>query len=368
MFVSGKKLYAILSVIGGALAAAKDECKFVNSLLGKDDSYDCCAEGYPNVKCSAEHVTYINLSGKSIEMAFPALGDLPQLAVLDLSNNKISGSLPDLSSLTSLTSLNVSGNQIEGTIPDSVEKLVNLKVFDASNNKITGMSDKIATLPLLTELILSKNSFEGAVPTCIKDFQNLKTLDLSNNKLSGAIPDAVTYIKTLVTLNLSNNALDENNIPSNISKLTNLRYLDVSHNKLVGEIPTKELEKLTNIASLNFESNLFLVGKVPNMAYDDNDYTCKFKDTNLCFVTSEKRLKCEYTDLDCTVCKENASLKDDICRCNDGFSGAGYVLCSDGSDSNLNTGSDSAGFFRTSFSSVTIATVILLASYILYLM
>ena len=35
----------------------------------------------------------------------------------------------------------------------------------------------------------------------------------------------IIYIYIYIYRNLSNNALDENNIPSNISKLTNLRYL-----------------------------------------------------------------------------------------------------------------------------------------------
>jgi len=374
MFVSGKKLCAILSVIGGALAAAKDECKFVNALLGQDESYDCCANGYPNIKCSKEHITYINLSGKSIEKALPEVGDLPQLTILDLSKNKISGSIPDLSSLTSLTNLNLSDNQIEGSIPDTIEKLVNLKVLDVSNNKINGLSEKITSLPLLTDLILSNNAFEGAAPTFVKDFKNLKTLDLSHNNFNGKIPDAVTLIPSLISLNLSYNAFENNpnedNIPTNINKLTNLRFLDVSHNKLIGEIPTKELEKLKNMASINLESNLLLVGKIPNIAYDSMEYTCNFKDTNLCYTKSQKEKKpnCVYTDYDCSKCTENATLKDDICRCKDGFTGAGYVLCSDGSDVNLHTGADSAAFFRASFHSFTIATIILFASYVLYLM
>jgi len=59
MFLSGKKLCVILSVIGTVLADAKDECGFVNEILGNGEGTNCCAVGYPNVLCNKDHITYM---------------------------------------------------------------------------------------------------------------------------------------------------------------------------------------------------------------------------------------------------------------------------------------------------------------------
>ncbi|ORX60105.1 L domain-like protein [Piromyces finnis] len=367
MFVSGKKLCILLSAIGSALAAASDECGFVNSLLGNDEGYNCCAKGYPSIKCSADHITYIDLSNKDIEMAFPSIDSLPELTVLNLSGNKISGSLPDLSGLENLIQLDISDNQIEGSLPESIEKLTNLKILKAGGNRISDVSEKLTSLSLLTDLDLSNNGIEGSLPTFLSKIPNLKYLNLSKNSFSGPIPEDITSISNLISLNLSKNSLEEV-IPSSISNLKNLRFLDLSENKLSGYIPTTEFEKLNNIASINLESNLLLVGKIPKISYDSNDYSCKFRDTNLCYLESEKRTKCKYTNYECSKCVENATLKDNMCTCNDGFIGVGYVLCTDDLDINLNQGSENASNFRATFQSITLATIVLLASYVLNFM
>lgn len=368
MFISGKKLCVILSVIGSVLAGAKDECGFVNTLFDRNEGYDCCANGYPNIKCSADHITFIDLSDNNIEKALPSkIENLPNLTKLVLKGNKLSGSFPDVSALTSLTHLDMSNNQIEGTIPDSIEKLTNLKTLDVSNNKITGFSEKITTLPLLTDLILSNNNIDGEIPKSINSFKNLKTLDLSGNKLSGKIPDEITKIISLISLNLSNNSLNDK-IPDLIGDLILLRFIDLSNNSLTGEIPTEEFEGLQNLATINLSGNHLLTGKSPNVSFDSPDYSCNYENTNLCYISTQKNDKCKYSNYDCHTCKEEATVVGDICRCNAGYSGTGYVLCTQNEDSNLNNESESAGYLRSSLQSLTIATIVLLASYVLYFM
>jgi len=366
MFISGKKLCVILAAIGGVLADAKDECGFIRYLMERNESFNCCIALGTKVKCSKEHITYINLSNSGIDKPLPDSIDLPGLTVLNISGNKISGSLPDLSNLGSLTQLDISGNNIEGEIPDSVGSLVNLKILNAGGNSITGISEKVASLPLLTDLDLSDNEIEGPVPTFISKFKNLKNLNLSKNKLTGKIPDAVSRVSTLVSLNLSHNSLDDS-IPSDLSNLRDLRFLDLSHNELSGDVPTS-LEKLSNMASLKLDNNINLTGKAPNIEYDSADYVCTFKNTNMCYMEEEKLEGCEYTQYNCSNCKENAKKnKDGVCVCKEGYTGAGYNLCSNINDPNLNQGSDS-GAFQVTYQTFTLTTIILLASYILYFM
>jgi len=361
MFLSGKKLCVILSVIGTVLADAKDECGFVNEILGNGEGTNCCAVGYPNVLCNKDHITYIDLSGKEIE-TIPEI-NLPGLTVLNLSDNKIT-KVPDLSNLHSLVTLNLSKNKIT-EIPESVNKLVNLKVLDVSNNALTSFPENTVNLSLLTDLDLSSNAIEGKLPDSIGSFGGLKILKMSNNKLSDSIPESIATLKTLIELDLSNNELT-NGIPSVIDEIDNLRVLNLSKNKLSGNIPTASFENLKNMKEINLEGNDGLYGKAPNIAFDevDSKVVCKFKDTSLCYAGKKNKL-CEYPGHSCENCEDNAEEdENNVCVCNEGFSGIGYISCQAISDSDLNNGS-SAADYRTSFQILTYTTLILLISYLL---
>jgi len=362
MIISGKKLYIILSAIGAVIASLQDECDFVNELLGNESGTDCCSMGYPCVKCSEEHVTYINLSDQNIKKEFPSNANLPELRVLNLQGNSISGELPDISGLSGLVELNLSDNQIRN-IPDSIEKLKNLKVLNLHKNIISTFQEKLVNLPNLTDLILTNNQIDGTIPESIGSFKNLRVLKLSNNKLSGSIPDSITSIKTLTVLDLSKNKDLGGNIPNDIDKLTNLRILNLNKCGLEGFIPTAALENLTNMAEINLSDNNELYGKIPDIVYDDNNYVCKFKGTSLCFVTKSRSL-CEYTSYDCTNCVENAELVDNVCTCKKGYAGIGYLYeeCNAQPDTELN---NSGGNFRISFEIITFTTFILIASFLL---
>lgn len=362
MIISGKKLYVTLSAIGAAFANLVEECNFVNELLGDITGSECCSMGYPKIKCSEEHITYINLSDQNIMKEFPSNANLPGLRVLNLEGNTISGDLPDLSGLSSLVELNLSKNQIRN-IPESIEKLTNLKVLNLHKNIISSFQEKLVNLPQLTDLILSDNQIGGTLPESIGNFQNLRVLKMSNNKLTGTIPDSITSIKTLTVLDLSKNKDLGGNIPSDIDKLTNLRVLNLYKCGLEGFIPTKALENLTNMAEINLSDNNELYGKIPDIVYDDNNYVCKYKGTSLCYVTKSRSL-CEYTSYDCGTCVENAELIDNVCTCKKGYAGIGYLYeeCNAQPDSELN---NSGSNFRVSFEIITFTTLILVASFLL---
>lgn len=64
-----------------------------------------------------------------------------------------------------------------------------------------------------------------------------------------------------------------------------------------------------------------------------NDETCSiecdFSGTKLCYSKINGNPYCNYpkTYYDCTYCKENSTFNTDICYCNKGFIGIGYIEC-----------------------------------------
>jgi len=368
MFISGKKLCILLTALGSVLADTKKECKFLNALLGEEESFDCCSLGYPHIKCNKDHVTYIDLSNMNVSSsALPeSFGELSQLTILNISGKGIKGTLPsDFENLGSLIELNLSSNEISGEISPNISKLINLKSLNLSKNKITNFPKEITELPLLTDLILNENSIEGNIIEEVKNFKNLRVLDLGSNKLNGSIPDAIVQIKNLVKLNLSKNSL-EGEIPKAIGDLSSLKYLILNNNQLSGEIPSS-IEKL-KMTEIDVSENS-LSGKVPKLSYTTVNHVCKYKNTNLCFKKDSKDSVCEYTSYECSTCVDNAQKDSNgICKCKENFTGIGYVSCSSSiSDENLNAGKDAANF-RASFQSLTITSIIIIASYLLYLM
>jgi hypothetical protein len=84
---------------------------------------------------------------------------------------------------------------------------------------------------------------------------------LSCNNLIGDIPEEISYLVALKSLNLSWNTFS-GKISENIGTLAQVESLDLSHNKLSGEIPAS-LSALTSLSRLNLSYNN-LTGEVPS--------------------------------------------------------------------------------------------------------
>ncbi|KAG8386465.1 hypothetical protein BUALT_Bualt03G0151500 [Buddleja alternifolia] len=89
----------------------------------------------------------------------------------------------------------------------------------------------------------------------------VKFIDLSSNKLTGEIPNEITSLVGLVSLNLSRNFIT-GSIPPQIGRLHLLDYLDLSRNKLSGVIP-RSLAQLNYIGVLDLSYNN-LSGRIPS--------------------------------------------------------------------------------------------------------
>ncbi|PPR93263.1 hypothetical protein GOBAR_AA27413 [Gossypium barbadense] len=83
---------------------------------------------------------------------------------------------------------------------------------------------------------LSANDLKGEIPDHITKLSVLFTLNLSWNHLSGKISENIGNLQLLESLDLSYNNLSSP-IPASMISMTFLNYLNLSPNKLWGQIP-----------------------------------------------------------------------------------------------------------------------------------
>ncbi|CAN0891659.1 Leucine-rich repeat receptor protein kinase EMS1 [Linum grandiflorum] len=83
----------------------------------------------------------------------------------------------------------------------------------------------------VTSLALNSASLSGHIPPSLSSLTHLRELSLSQRK----IPPEIGNLKTLITLDLSSNALT-GKIPPEFTGLSSLKFVDLSNNLLSGEI------------------------------------------------------------------------------------------------------------------------------------
>ncbi|KAK8629770.1 hypothetical protein V6N13_078598 [Hibiscus sabdariffa] len=234
-----------------------------------------------------------------------SMGALTSLQSLHLRNNNLVGEMPgSLSNCTELLTLDLSANRFFGAIPPWMgERLSKLIIISLGSNMFRGrIPDQICGLTCLQILDLSRNYLSGNIPSCIKnltamisgnrsdskifyktskgcfsdnialtmkgvvfDYSStlklIKLVDLSNNNLTGEIPEEMTRLIGLLSLNLSRNHL-VGKIPGNIGAMNTLECVDLSENSLSGEIP-ESMNRLTFLSYLNLSYNN-LSGQIPS--------------------------------------------------------------------------------------------------------
>ena len=70
---------------------------------------------------------------------------------------------------------------------------------------------------------------------------------------------------------------------------------------------------------------------IPNFEFnnmDDIEVECDFSGTKICY-SKEKTINslCLYPNYDCMACVDYSFVDKNICKCMDGFVGAGYIKC-----------------------------------------
>lgn len=368
--------------LGEGYVECYNDCKLVNNLLGKQETYDCCSYDPNKIKCSSSNrVTEINLEKDDIKVSIlpSTIGSVPYLEKISMSNcnlggsipsdigqittlkelildnNDIANTIPDISGLTQLQKLILNNNKLSGSIPADIGKLTQLQTLDLSKNELkeTIPEDILSLSNTLTTLDLSSNDLSGDIPTDIGTLSKLKLLDLSGNELTGTIPSSLSSLSnnlkklnlgenhligdistigqliSLEYLNLSSNKFN-GTIPTSIGNLSGLKTLNLSGNEFSDKVPTQELEKLNRLNEIDLSENKELYGKILSTKNLSELKSCNFKDTQLCIPKDDADSRCTYTEAnyDCKVCKENATVDTNgICQCNDKYTGIGYIGC-----------------------------------------
>lgn len=233
-------------------------------------------------------VTKLTLPSRGLDGTIPLeIGNLTCLEALDLSLNSIKGDLPEeVANLTSLTVLNLSSNKFVGAIFKNITKLVNLEKLDLQKNRFNLFSVEICQLQKLKYLHLNQNEI-SSLPGEISEMSSLEFLYLDNNQLtefpvglenipklqyfhaynnhiSGALPQAIGQMTSLLSLRLEQNELS-GEIPASFSNLVNLKYLYLSNNRLSGNLP--DMAKMVSLSTLRASRNQ-LSGFLPEFGKD----------------------------------------------------------------------------------------------------
>ncbi|XP_028110767.1 MDIS1-interacting receptor like kinase 2-like [Camellia sinensis] len=141
------------------------------------------------------------------------------LKSIDLGGNKLSGKLPSWlgETISELWMLQLQSNSFNRIIPQQWCNFPNLHILDLVENNISGIFDHVNVIDL------SPNNLMDEIPEDITRLIELGTLNFSWNQLTGNIPEKIESLRLLETLDLSRRirsgnqlqALDDSSIYSN---------------------------------------------------------------------------------------------------------------------------------------------------------
>ncbi|XP_016513527.2 receptor-like protein 4 isoform X1 [Nicotiana tabacum] len=119
--------------------------------------------------------------------------------------------------------------------------------------------DKASNKWVIDGLGLDNQGLRGFLPNEISRLRHLQSINLSGNSIHGAIPVALGTITSLQTLDLSFNFFN-GSIPESLGQLTSLRTLNLNGNSLSGRVPAALGGRLLHRASFNFTDNAGICG------------------------------------------------------------------------------------------------------------
>ena len=214
--------------------------------------------------CSnAGNVTQIGLSSQGIAGTIPPeFYFLLALSDLKMPGNRMHGQLhSDLGFLSNLQTLDLSYNDFSGPMPTHLGHLKDLVSLDFSYNLFRGtLPTELGLLPKLQQLRLGDNVLEGSVPTEIGQLsQSLEWLALTGNPFIGTIPTELGQLINLVSLDLSQTALN-GTLPTELGLLSRLTRLALQGTSVQGTVPAELCQLLSSngglLMSIAFDCNL----------------------------------------------------------------------------------------------------------------
>lgn len=119
--------------------------------------------------------------------------------------------------------------------------------------------DKTSNKWVIDGIGLDNQGLRGFLPNEISRLRHLQSINLSGNSIHGPIPPALGTVTSLETLDLSYNFFN-GSIPESLGQLTSLRTLNLNGNSLSGRIPAALGGRLLHRAKFNFTDNAGLCG------------------------------------------------------------------------------------------------------------
>ncbi|KAF8391315.1 hypothetical protein HHK36_023619 [Tetracentron sinense] len=119
--------------------------------------------------------------------------------------------------------------------------------------------DGISSKWVIDGLGLDNQALSGFLPNDISMLRHLQSINLSGNGIHGSIPSSLGTIAGLETLDLSYNSFN-GSIPESLGQLKSLRRLNLNSNSLSGRVPAALGGRLLHGASFNFTTNAGLCG------------------------------------------------------------------------------------------------------------
>ncbi|KAL6992526.1 Receptor-like protein 4 [Sarracenia purpurea var. burkii] len=106
---------------------------------------------------------------------------------------------------------------------------------------------------------LDNQGLKGFLPNDISKLRHLQSINLSGNSIHGPIPTSLGTVTSLKILDLSYNFFN-GSIPESLGQLTSLRRLNLNSNSFSGRVPASLGGRLLHRATMNFTDNAGLCG------------------------------------------------------------------------------------------------------------
>ncbi|XP_073301430.1 receptor-like protein 4 [Primulina huaijiensis] len=119
--------------------------------------------------------------------------------------------------------------------------------------------DRNISKHVIDGLGLDNQGLRGILPNDISRLRHLQSINLSGNSISGFIPSSLGTISSMEILDLSFNFFN-GSIPESLGQLTSLQRLNLNSNSLKGKVPAALGGRLLHGASFNFTDNAGLCG------------------------------------------------------------------------------------------------------------
>ncbi|XP_073061410.1 receptor-like protein 4 [Primulina eburnea] len=119
--------------------------------------------------------------------------------------------------------------------------------------------DRNISKHVIDGLGLDNQGLRGVLPNDISRLRHLQSINLSGNSISGFIPSSLGTISSMEILDLSFNFFN-GSIPESLGQLTSLQRLNLNSNSLKGKVPAALGGRLLHGASFNFTDNAGLCG------------------------------------------------------------------------------------------------------------